>query len=256
MKALCCSFRLFLFFASISFAQPSSFRFAWLSDTHVGSATGAADLSRAMHDLNGMNDLEFVLLSGDLSEMGSNAELELAKAILDSLNKPYYIIPGNHDTKWSESGATKFPELWGSDKFVFEHGGYRFIGLHQGPIMRMADGHFAPEDLAWLDSVLVNLPDRNQPLFFVTHYPVDPSIDNWYELLERAKRYHTQAILCGHGHRNKALDFEGIPGVMGRSNLRAREQTGGYTIAEIKTDSMFFYERITGKETKPVWHKL
>jgi outer membrane protein assembly factor BamB len=128
--------------------------------------------------------------------------------------------------------------------------------------MRMGDGHFSPEDLRWLDSVLVNLSDKNQPerdfrpLFFVTHYPIDPSIDNWYELLDRAKRYNTQAMLCGHGHRNKALDFEGTPGVMGRSNLRARDLTGGYTIAEIKADSIFFFERITGKETKPAWHQL
>jgi 3',5'-cyclic AMP phosphodiesterase CpdA len=153
-----------LFFCtSFAFAQTPPFRFAWLSDTHVGSITGAADLRHTLRDINAMRDIDFVMLSGDITEKGSNAELELAKAILDSLNKPYYLIPGNHDTKWSESGATKFPELWGSDKFVFEHGGYCFIGLHQGPIMRMGDGHFAPEDLRWLDSVLVNLPDKNQP---------------------------------------------------------------------------------------------
>jgi outer membrane protein assembly factor BamB/Icc-related predicted phosphoesterase len=256
MKLLCRLLAFFLLFTSSAWTQSPPLRFAWLSDTHVGSTTGAADLSRTVHDINAMPGIEFAVLSGDITEMGSNAELELAKAILDSLNKPCHIIPGNHDTKWSESGATKFPALWGNDKFVFDYGGYRFIGLHQGPIMRMADGHFAPEDLRWLDSVLVNLPDKKQPLFFVTHYPIDPSIDNWYELLDRAKRYNTQAMLCGHGHRNQTLNFEGIPGVMGRSNLRAKENTGGYTIAEIKADSIFFAERATGQETKPVWHKL
>ncbi|MCI0695895.1 PQQ-binding-like beta-propeller repeat protein [candidate division KSB1 bacterium] len=256
MKSFCRLLAFFLFCTAPSFPQTPPLRFTWLSDTHVGSTTGAADLSRTVRDINAISDIDFVMLSGDITEMGSNAELELAKAILDSLNKPYHIIPGNHDTKWSESGATKFPALWGSDKFVFESSGYRFIGLHQGPIMRMGDGHFSPEDLRWLDSVLVHLPDKNQPLFFVTHYPIDSSIDNWYELLDRAKRYNMQAMLCGHGHRNKVLNFEGIPGVMGRSNLRASDSSGGYTIAEIKADSIFFSERITGSETKPVWHKL
>lgn len=256
MKTLCCLLPLLLLCPSPSFPQTRPLRFAWLSDTHVGSATGAADLSRTVHDINARLDIAFVILSGDITEMGANAELELAKAILDSLNKPYHIIPGNHDTKWSESGATKFAELWGSDKFVFEFGGYRFIGLHQGPLMRMGDGHFAPEDLRWLDSVLVNLPDKKEPLFFVTHYPIDPSIDNWYELLDRVRQYNIQAMLCGHGHRNRALDFEGIPGVMGRSNLRAHEDTGGYTIAEINADGISFSERIPGQETKPVWHKV
>lgn len=64
--------------------------------------------------------------------------------------------------------------MWGSDKFVFEFGGFRFIGLRQGPLMRMGDGHFSPEDMRWLDSVLVNLLDPEQPLIFVTHYPTLP----------------------------------------------------------------------------------
>lgn len=245
-----------LILLSFLYGQESPVRFAWLSDTHVGSTPGREDLSWAMHDINGMGDIDFTVLSGDITETGKGRDLELAKAILDSLKKPYYIIPGNHDTKWSESGATKFPQLWGSDKFVFEFDGFRFIGLHEGPLMRMGDGHFSPEDLRWLDSVLVSLPSREQPLILVTHYPVDPSIDNWYELLDRVKRHNTKVILVGHGHRNGVHDFEGVPGVMGRSALRGEDPMGGYTIVEILRDSLFFFERTTGKETGPPWHRL
>lgn len=35
------------------------------------------------------------------------------------------------------------------------------------------------------------------------------------------------------------MDFEGIPGVMGRSNLRAKAEVGGYNIVEWRTDSIF-----------------
>lgn len=232
---------LFAFF--ISPAVESQIRFAWLSDTHVGAGTGAEDLRDAVRDINSLSGIDFVVLSGDVTEMGSNRELELAQAILDSLDKPYYIIPGNHDTKWSESGCTKFAELWGSDKFNFEFAGYRFIGLHQGPLMRMGDGHFAPEDLRWLDAVLNDLRDKNQPLIFVTHYPIDASVANWYKFLDRVKTHHAAVILFGHGHRNRAYDLEGVPGVMGRSTLRRDQPRGGYNIVEIKNDSMFFYER-------------
>lgn len=232
---------------SIAFADEPPIRFAWLSDTHVGARTGAEDLRQAVQDINSLTGIDFVVLSGDITEMGSNAELGLAKAILDSLNNPHHIIPGNHDTKWSESGCTKFSELWGSDKFNFEFEGYRFIGMHQGPRMRMGDGHFAPEDLRWLDSVLSNLPDQNQPLIFVTHYPIDASVANWYEFLDRAKTYNTQVILFGHGHRNKSYELEGVPGVMGRSSHRKNQLQGGYNIVTIQSDSMFFFERIIGK---------
>lgn len=245
-----------VFALSFSYSQTSQFRFAWLSDTHVGGSTSAADLSASVRDINSMDDIAFVVLSGDITEMGSNAQLELAKAILDSLNKPYYIVPGNHDTKWSESGCTKFPRLWGNDKFVFEYGGYRFIGLHQGPIMKMGDGHLSPEDLRWLDGILERLPDKHQPLFIVTHYPLDPGIDNWYQLTERIKRYNTKAVLVGHGHRNRVMNFEGVPGVMGRSNLRARQLIGGYTICAVRRDTVNFSERVPGVETKPPWYQV
>jgi len=241
---------------SITFADEPPIRFAWLSDTHVGGRTGVEDLREAVQDINLLPGIDFVILSGDITEMGSNAELALAKAILDSLNKPYYIIPGNHDTKWSESGCTLFSELWGDDKFNFEFKIYRFIGMHQGPLMRMGDGHFSPEDLRWLDSQLADLQDKNQPIIFVTHYPIDPSIDNWYEVIDRLKPFNIKVVLCGHGHRNKMLNFEGIPGVMGRSCLRRDREHGGYNIVEIKDDSLLFFERMTLKATNPAWHSI
>jgi outer membrane protein assembly factor BamB/predicted phosphodiesterase len=269
-----------LIFSSAS-AQTQNFRFAWLSDTHVGSATAEEDLRRSMHDINSMNEIAFTILSGDITELGWNEQFRLAKIILDSLKKPYFITPGNHDTKWSESGCTEFSKIWGSDKFAFEYGrrlptvddstrrglpthrvvddslsGLRFIGLHEGPIMKMGDGHFPPEDLRWLDSVLTHLPDKNQPLVFVTHYPLDNGIDNWYEFIGRVKHFNTQAVLVGHGHGNKAYTFEGIPGTMGRSNLRARQPVGGYTIVDIRNDTMLFSERIPGQETKSPWRLI
>jgi outer membrane protein assembly factor BamB/predicted phosphohydrolase len=203
-----------------------------------------------------MDDVAFTIVSGDIAETGKRTDLQHAKSILDSLKKPYHIIPGNHDTKWSESGCTEFSQLWGDDKFVFEYAGYRFIGLNSGPPMRMGDGHFAPEDLRWVDSVLHHLPNKMQPLVLITHYPLDPSLDNWYELLDCAKRYNTKIILVGHGHGNRGYSFEGIPAVMGRSTLRASHSVGGYTIGDIACDSIFFCERTTGVETKPVWHAV
>lgn len=249
------SYFLLLALASASFGQTKTFRFAWLSDTHVGSGTGADDLSRSIRDINAMNDVAFVILSGDITEMGFDAQLDLAKTMLDSLKKPYYIIPGNHDTKWSPSGCTKFTSLWGKDRFVFEYGGYRFLGMHEGPIMKMGDGHFPVEDLRWLDSVLTTIPN-DKPLVFVTHYPLDAGIDNWYAVTERLKHQNTQVALVGHGHGNRVMNFEGIPGVMGRSNLRANYPVGGYTLVDVQRDSAVFSERMPGVRTKNPWYAL
>ncbi len=248
-------FILFIAFNPVT-AQIANYRFAWLSDIHIGSTTGSEDLRRSINDINTMNDIAFVVISGDITETGSDAELHEAYNLLCGLRKPWYAVPGNHDTKWSESGCTTFPKLFGNDRFVFDFGGSRFIGLHQGPRMRMGDGHWAPEDMRWLDSVLTAIPDRQIPLFFVTHYPVDSSISNWCEMLNRVRKYNTKAILHGHGHRNRASDFNGIPGIMGRSNLRAGSMVGGYTIGEIRNDSLFVSERVPGVSTSQPWHTL
>ncbi len=243
-----------LFLGTHTFARQEVFRFAWFTDTHVGAGTGAEDLTAVVRDLNGRGDCRFVVVSGDITEMGSTASLRHAKQLLDSLLVPYFIIPGNHDTKWSESGCTAFGLLWGSENFSFAYGPYQFIGFHQGPIMRMGDGHVSPETRRWLDSVLVGLRE-GRPLIVVTHYPLDASVDNWFELLDRLKKHNTQVVLCGHGHRNRSLDFEGIPGVMSRATLR-NHGAAGYTIVTVARDSMYFAEAVVGRDELQQWHAI
>ena len=242
-----------LFFSLAAFAGSDTFRFAFVSDTHVGSSTGAEDLRATVRDLNSLTELSFVVISGDITEYGSRDQLRLAKEILAGLRVPYHLIPGNHDTKWSESGATDFARLWGADRFVFDQGPFRFIGLHQGPIMKMGDGHWSPQDVRWLEQTLKKPRTKDQPVVFVTHYPIDDGIANWYAALDLLKQSNIQVVLCGHGHANHQLNFEGVPGVMGRSNLRAAKPVGGYNLVEVKDGQMSFRERLTGQETKPAW---
>ena len=248
-------FFLFLLITSFNFSQ-SNFKFAWLTDTHIGSPKADEDLLRSVNDINFQDDISFTIISGDVSNIGTYAELSLAKQILDQLNKPYYIIPGNHDTKWSESGCTDFLKLFGEDRFIFDYDKFLFIGLHEGPRMKMTDGYFAPEDLRWFDSTVASPQNKNKPIIFVTHYPLDESIGNWYEMTERLHKINPQIVLCGHGHTNKVYSFDSIPGVMSRSNLRAKNDVGDYTIVKVKNDSMFFTERNPVTKTEKIWHSI
>jgi len=233
------------------------FRFAFISDTHIGSPNGGAeeDLRRTIHDINAMNDIAFVVLTGDITELGTNEELRLAKQILDSLHIPYYIIPGNHDTGWSESGGVMFSTVFGSDKFSFDYNGIRFLGCASGPYVRMSDGHVPRNAVNWLGDELKKLTPE-QPAIFLNHYPIDSGLDNWYEVTDRLRRQNTLAILCGHGHSNKAMNFEDIPGVMGRSNLRAKASIGGYNLVDVTNNAIVFSEKKPGIDSLRLWNTV
>lgn len=220
----------------------SQFKFAHISDTHIGSNNAEEDLRRTIQNINNDSSIKFVILSGDITDFGSDAEFRLAKQILDSLNKSWYIVPGNHDSNWSESGTNSFKKIFGSETFKFMYGGYLFLGTACGPNMRMSPGQVSRENILWLESELNNLKDKNVPVIYMNHYPIDTSLNNWFEVIDRLKKRNIQLIICGHGHSNRVLNFEGIPGIMGRSNLRARNPVGGYNIVTIKNGTVTYEE--------------
>ena len=229
----------FLFLVSFfSFAQ--TFKFGWLSDLHIGAPKADEDLLNVIHDINKRSDLEFVIVTGDITEKGKNDELESAKKILENLKVKYYIIPGNHDTYWSESACTEFKDLWKDDKFEFDYKGIKFIGLCSGIPWMGSSGHISPEDLVWFDKTLAKT-NSQQEIIYIQHHQLDSETDNWFEITNRLRSKNVSAILVGHGHQNKLYNFNGIAGAMGRATLN-NGGSWGYTMVENGKDTITFYE--------------
>ncbi len=233
-------------------ASAQTFKFALLTDIHISpTTTSLEDLQASIDNINGQDDIDFVLVTGDISENGDYQALLTAKNELDKLKVPYYAIPGNHETKWSESGVTDFGKLFGSDRFYFEYAGFAFIGFNTGPIIRMMDGHVAKQDLIWIKEQL-DTHAAGKPIIVATHYPVlDGDVDNWYELTDLLRQYPVKAIVGGHYHRNQLVDYDGIPAFINRSNLRGKEANGGFSIYTVNQDSIVVAEQIVGKELIP-----
>jgi len=232
------------------------FFFALLSDLHITKNGNAEeDLQRAVVQINGSKNIEFVIVAGDITEEGDRASLMKAKLILDGLKMKYYIIPGNHETKWSDSGVTAFGDIFGGERFQMEHKGFLFLGFNTGPLMRMAEGHVAPQDINWIKEELKKA-GRSKPVFIITHYPLQTGdVDNWYDLTDAVRSYNIRAFLGGHYHSNLFLSYDSIPGVLNRSTLRGENLTGGYSVYEITSDSILIYEQNIG-ETPRQWAAL
>lgn len=232
------------------------FRFVLFTDLHISieNPIPSQDLQNSVNEVNKTNGIDFVLVSGDVSENGDSLSLDQAKKILNQLKIPYYITSGNHETKWSESGATDFAKIFGDDKFEFSYKGCKFIGFATGPVIKMGDGHIAPQDLDWTKAELEK-SDKNLPTFIITHYPLlNGDVDNYYEMTDLLRNYNIQAVLNGHYHRNVILNYDGIPGIVNRSTLRAKEAVGGYSVYEV-SDSIRVYEKKIGFD-KYLWLTL
>lgn len=236
----------------VVFSFSQEFKFALITDLHLVNNNKAPqeDLTYCINDINSQDDLDFVLVLGDNTGEGDKASLVAAKATLDGLNKKYYIVSGNHETKWSTSGATAFTEVFGSERFDFEHKGYRFLGFATGPIIRMMDGHVSADDLTWLDTELSKNP--TQKSIIATHYPLTSAdVDNWYEATDVLRKYNVKLIVNGHYHSNRQMQYDGIPAFVNRSTLRDKSDgLSGYSVYTVTDDSISVAERKVGKDTK------
>ena len=223
-------------------AQEKPVKFAYLSDIHICEGTPRIEnLRRCIADINSQPDIQFTLFGGDITEFGADHEIAMTKAMIDSLDHPYWIVAGNHDAKWSESGCNTFARVYGYEQFEFEAGGIKFLGCNSGPNMRMAPALLPHESLVWLDSIMTATP-KEQPVIFVNHYPQDTSILNYFQVMNTLKKGNIQLLIGGHWHQNRVLNYEGVPGILGRSPDRGKEV--GYNIIDIADGVFSIHERI------------
>ncbi|HLP04935.1 MAG TPA: metallophosphoesterase [Paludibacter sp.] len=243
MKKYYFTFFFLLFYTVVSATEP--FRFVLFSDLHIAMANPQAseDLMNAVRDVNSTRGVDFVLVDGDVSNLGDTASLIQARGILQNLNIPFYVLPGNHDILWDSPAAGNFNLVFHSDKFCFDHKGFRFIGFATAPLTRSGKAVVRKQDAWWIKKTL---SQRKMPVFAVTHFPLATGdVDNWKAITDLLKKHDIRAVINGHYHRNVLLNFDGVPGIVCRSNLRSKTDEGGYTLFSV-SDSMRVYEKKTG----------
>ena len=250
--------RLMIFFVAamvLSLAmQGGVVRLAILSDVHVtpGNAN-EGKLREAVAEINAA-DVDAVMLTGDLTNEGSDEQLRNIKGILDDITHPFYIIPGNHENNWSQSACKTFNDLWGSDRFVFTVDNLVVVGMNCGPFMKMGDGHIKQEDLLWLDSTLTAMVKPGTMVLSVNHYPILDDLDNYRAYVDILKKYPVITHQCGHYHSWRLYETDGINGLM----VRALDMGGGnygYTLMNIDLDRqwIYIYNKVIGKNPEQMY---
>lgn len=235
-------------------AQIRPFKFAQITDIHLNpnNPNPTEGLLRSVAQINATDSLDFVLVTGDIADYGDRKTIEKVKTCLDLLRYKYYIILGNHETTWSDSGCMAFSETFGSERFEFTHNGILFLGFNTGPFMRMAYGHVVPQDISWLQREM-NKWGKDKPVIIVTHYPLTKGdVDNWYDVTDALRPYNIRLLIGGHYHAERNLRYDGIPGILMRSNLADPNGKNGYGIYEVGEDSIRVFTQNIG-QSKYQW---
>ncbi len=219
-------------------AEEPLFVFAAIGDPHVvqESRSGHDDprylkastislklLRNAVHDINAYRPaIHFAVVLGDIADHGYLKELQLGKAVLDSLNAPYYPVRGNHDAR-QEHWEAVFGER--RRNYTFDHKGIHFLVADCCATGRRGlEVRWGADVLEWVKQ---DLKDHSRmPVFFFTHanlyertwsagfdqrdiYGAHPGAEELRSILHESG--NVIAAVSGHVHANRLELHEGLP---------------------------------------------
>lgn len=244
-----------IFYSACISAQntATSFRFALITDTHLqqNNPQNEKNLRLTMQDINQQNDIDFVIVAGDIADKGNRSSFLKAKQILDSLRVPYHAVPGNHDTRYCKTTTSAFDSVFVMHHFAFAHKGYFFVGFNTGQGNGNNRGGVDPEELAWMQQELKKT--GNTPVIAITHFPIVAfQVDDSAKIMASLLKYNLKAILGGHYHRNAVFDYAGIPGIISRTLQQNPAGKSGYSIFEI-SDHIQVLERDPATAASHAW---
>ena len=108
------------------------------------------ELERFIDTVNAIDEIDFIILAGDISDFGLLEEFELIHEQLSGLNKPYFGVVGNHDVV--ARGEEIFERMFGPLNYTFTYRSVKFIAHN-------TNGKEYPDkevpDMNWLRSALV-----------------------------------------------------------------------------------------------------
>ena len=161
-----------------------------------------------------------VVVTGDLTDIGTPCEYALLRRELDRLAMPVHVIPGNHDRHDAFRDAFEdhaYLPAEGPMNWVIE-GPLRIVGL-DSVVPGHGHGLLARETLAWLDATLATDP---RPAIVALHHPPFPTgiaaMDrigclNGAEMAEVIARHpQVERVIAGHHHRAVQVRWAGTIG--------------------------------------------
>ena len=209
--------------------QYEEFTLVQITDTHVrtepyyrpqgawlGPETGPR-LTSDLRQLERESRPDLVLATGDLTDIGTTAELKHFRNSIAPIETPVRPVYGGHDghVELEAQGGNRdkyeyvegvsciqnYQGVLGPVYYSFDWGGRHFVAFSK------EDSYFTQADIArkdrWLIEDLSAQPDGRETVLFM-HTP--PAV----EFLDLLGRYNVKLVLFGHTHCSKAFRYNGM----------------------------------------------
>jgi 3',5'-cyclic AMP phosphodiesterase CpdA len=211
-----------------------------ITDTHIkadgrlayAKVDSAARLAACVEHVNALVPRpDVALLTGDLVDLGRADEYRVLRRLLDRLAMPYFVIPGNHDSRSELREAFRGHAYLPGGEFlhyVVEDYPVRLVGL-DSIVPGAPHGEMCEHRLAWLDARLAERPER-PTVIFMHHPPFLTGIVHMDAMNCRngdalgavvARHPQVQRLICGHVHRAVELSWYGTTASIGPSPSHA-----------------------------------
>lgn len=230
-------------------------RIIHLSDLHFGTVTDGLQKDLIAHIQAEPADL--VIVSGDFTQAGTAAEFRLARKFLDSLNTPYFCIPGNHDIPRFGIGKRFFAPFSDYQRHIsqslfpmWEKENICIAGINTArsflPHWNWANGAVSMTQLYYLENYYAAHPGKIK--ICVMHHPIHKSesssdfrtkVFGSERAMQAIKDMKVDLVLTGHVHHASitTIDEEGHKTVFLSASTalstRLRRQKNGYNVINI-----------------------
>lgn len=186
---------------------PVPFRFAWVGDVQGGNERFRDVRAR----INADPSLEFTIFAGDITNRGTQEEMDAFVTEADQLLRPWFSVLGNHESLMDEPIA--FQQTVGRINVRFDYKGARFV------LLDSASGTLDPSATSLLKASMEG--SGQGPRIVAMHVPpLDPAglrDGGWNDRSEAGRvlamlaRGGTDLLLTGHIHTLQVTTQAGIP---------------------------------------------
>jgi 3',5'-cyclic AMP phosphodiesterase CpdA len=207
-------------------AERPAFRIAHVSDIHFGKIISDLVVPSLVDEINA-GDFDVVVISGDLTQRAREREYRPAREMIDAMEAPVVVVPGNHDV----------PPWWRPMDRLFDAGGpfrkyisddptptftttnegqkLAVFGLDSSHGASIAGGRIRPRHVEAMSAFFADLPVHTFAVLTV-HHPlkhlraIGPHdvARGARRTLRKAGEHRVDLILSGHIHRSHVAHIE------------------------------------------------